>query len=396
MPDNFTGAFLGSMIYDNKKLEKNALNDKLWFRAKNGAYLVLKTFSAEESTRITEGLKDVKTFRFSDNGNIACFDSKGEEFTYKNVLDTNKNPDFNVDSIEKLKDASVQYVYDDSHVITRNLRFILVKDKGVWKIIYNPIHTRAFKEHYAHSMAQATTTMWGATTMKTDKHPNLRRIFQSYCEDFMCARPKDMSHAGEKAYLDPVCNIIYSQDQCQQSSLFDDNLVKHNPGIVAANSNVLKSLGSGDPVPTCACTGEPYNYLSSNLNETEDVAFEFLNIRDCDPSLEMNICNVVNQASTLNISGSSISTKCGTGSGDLNAGGGGGGGGGGAIDDGLSAAMSAGGSGCGSVTSGGSRGGVGARSARGAFALTKRRKAACGWSQSIRLVRSVCCARASA
>lgn len=316
MPDNFTGGFFANMIYDNSKLDKtNELNKKLWYVSKHGAYLVLKRFSEEESKWITEGLKDPKTFRFSDNGNLACINAAGKEFTYRNVLDTNTVVDFNVDSIADLQKASVQYVYDDKHVITRNLRFILVKDGAIWKIIYNPIHTKAFKEHYVHSMSKASSTMWGATTMRTDKHPNLKKIIQSYCDDFVVSRPAHMSKAGKMAYLDPVCNIMYSQDQCQQSSLFDDNLVTHNPGIVAANSNVLKSLGSGDPVPTCACTGRPYNYLSSNLSEEDDVAFEFLNIKDCDPELEMNICNVVNQASTLNISGSSISTKCGSGDG---------------------------------------------------------------------------------
>ena len=109
--------------------------------------------------------------------------------------------------------------------------------------------------------------------MKTDNHPNLKRIIQTYCDDFVVTRPPHMSQPGKKAYLDPVCNIMYSQDQCQRSSLFDDSMVTHNPGLVAANKNVLKSLGSGDPVPTCACTGRPYNYLSSNLNEDDDVFF---------------------------------------------------------------------------------------------------------------------------
>ena len=90
MPDNYTGGFFANMIYDHSKLDKKKdLNKKLWYVAKNGAYLVLKIFSDDESKWISAGLRDIKTFRFSDNGNIACVKSDGKQFTYKNVLDTN-------------------------------------------------------------------------------------------------------------------------------------------------------------------------------------------------------------------------------------------------------------------------------------------------------------------
>ena len=329
MSDDPTGRLLSDMLADSAAPKANALTSALWYR-KRGAYFVLRTFTDEESRAISEGLQSPSTFVFSDMGNVACSSADGNRHHFRNITDPSPNTDYAVDSLEDIAEYNRQYVWDDRSVITRNLRFILAKDEdGIWRLLYNPVHTRSFRDHYRHTIRTAENLTWGKSTMRTSKHGNLKRVFDNYCEDWQVTRRKDRAEPGKKAYLDPVCNLVISQRQCAISSLFDENLVTHDPVRTNASRNVLTQLGSGDPAPYCACTGGVYNFVSANLDQEEDFTSDFLNMGECDPQLEMNICTVINQANNLNIHGSSISTKCGGGGGSAGGDGGSAGGDGG-------------------------------------------------------------------
>ena len=296
-------------VFASLLLRTDEPTNSRWLRVGRTTIFVIKAFDENDSARITFGLRQPTTFVFTDLGNISCKQPSSDSlWFFKNPLDDNVRTDYTQQSIGSFAAVERQYRFDSSNVISRNLKYILHKKNGVWHLLYNPTHSLEFKRYYEYVMAQATNVQWGASTLTTDAHLNLRSAFKNYCDAFQTT-----DRRGRKSFLDPTCNIIYSPEQCRQSSLFDDNLVTHDDNKVQHSRRVLDQLGSsagaGGP-PYCMCTGAPYNYVQANVND-DSFIHVFQQMNQCDPELTMNICNIINTANTLNISGSSMSAECG-------------------------------------------------------------------------------------
>lgn len=317
-----TGEFFASIMME-PKFATNAANDSRWLRVGNGAYLILRKFGDAESGLIDEGLMTTDTFRFGDTGNLMFEDSSGEVHTYANPIDVTQEKDFNTRSLRTLREqVGRQYIYDRNKIISRNLRFILYKKGNTWYLLYNAIHSREFAKYYKHAMQNANNVSWGATTMNVkDKHVNLHRVFDNYCDAFIVTHESGQ-YAGKRSYLDPVCNMIKSEHQAQRTALFDTALVcpkdsqfltkdncEYDVTTVRAAAPVLSQLGSGDP-KYCLCMGGVHNFIDEL--ENYDFIHDFEGRRECSKhKLELNFCNVINKAENLNINGSEMVTNCG-------------------------------------------------------------------------------------
>ena len=299
-------------------MKKGARNDPRWLKVGPDAWLfVVHTFSAVDSTDLSHGLTArPDRFVFTDYGNVRCVGAGGDPFTFQNPLDpSTAGADFAGETIKQIADRTRQYNYDDANVISRNLRWVLRREGATWHLLYNPLHTESFKAMYKRDMLNARGNVsWGATTTRTSKHANLRGLFRTYCDALQVTLQSPRRLQGQRSYLDPVCNMIASGKQCRESSLFDDNLVTHDPTEVRASARILQTLGSGEPVPHCLCTGAPYNYVRSELDETYDFVYDFKDVRECDPSLNLALCNNIVQTTSGNVSfagGSSLVSQCG-------------------------------------------------------------------------------------
>ena len=317
-----TGEFFASIMMD-PKFAANTANDSRWLRVGNGAYLILRKFNDVESGLIDEGLMQVDKFRFGDMGNLMFEDSTGEVHKYENPIDVTKDKDFDTRSLKSLRESvGRQYIYDNTKIISRSLRFILYKKENTWYLLYNAIHSREFSKYYKHVIQNASNVSWGATTFNVkDEHVNLNRVFDNYCDAFVVTH-EGGEYAGKKSYLDPVCNMIKSEHQAQRTALFDTALVcpgdsqflnkdncEYDESAVDAAAPVLTQLGSGDP-KYCLCMGGVHNFIDEL--ESSDFIHDFEGRRECSKHrLELNFCSVINKAENLNINGSEMVTNCG-------------------------------------------------------------------------------------
>jgi hypothetical protein len=318
-----TGEFFASIMMD-PKFDANDTNKSRWLRVGNGAYLILRSFTMKESNLIDEGLKDPTTFRFGDTGNL-MFEANHERHEYGNPTDVTVEKDFDTRSLQTLReDVGRHYNYDSDKVISRNLRYILYKNETMWYLLYNAIHSREFANYYRYAIENATNVSWGATTMKNDKHINLNRVFNHYCDAFIVTH-KGGAYDGKKSYLDPVCNMIKSEHQAQRTALFDTALVcpkdpvdkdncEYDVDQVKAAAPVLSQLGSGNDdngnPKYCLCMGGVHNFIDEL--ESHDFIHDFEGRRNCsNHNLELNFCSIMNKAETLNINGSEMVAECG-------------------------------------------------------------------------------------
>lgn len=306
--DETGGKLMAQLLLRSEANLASKWNSKYLSRVENSVFFTLRRFTPAESEIITAGLRNSAEFVFTDVGNIRLVGADGKEVTYRNPLDLNRTVDYSQHSIQRLMNDDTQYFFDDENVVSRNLKYLLRKTQdGRWLLLHNPLHMLPFRAYYNRTMNIADSVQWGATSVGTDRHMNLQATFQRYCDTLQVKRVDRTDK--KKSYLDPACNIFYSDDQCRESSLFDENLVEHDRDLVRRQRMVLNQLGAGTP-PNCLCSGAPHNYVKSNVS-SESFIHDFQNLKSCDPSLTLNVCNIINEAVNLNITGSSLSAKCG-------------------------------------------------------------------------------------
>ena len=270
--------------------------------------LVLRRFGEEESSQIDNGLQEPNTFVLTDNGNLKFSGPNNSEVKHKNPIDSNSVVDYDQASIYKLSLSDPQYVFDSKNVISRNLKFLLRRERDVWYLLYWPLHTSAFKRYYLHSMGKTRNKKWGLPSLSSDGLLNMRKGVENACDTFQTEK------RDKKSFLDPTCNIVYSDKQCRESALFDDNLVDH--GLKKGRySEVLRALGAGDP-PHCTSIGGPHMYASNNNLENSflwDFKVQKREKYKADSDLTINVCKVINEANEINIEGSTLQANCGGG-----------------------------------------------------------------------------------
>ena len=273
-----------------------------------GAYVVLHAFSDDDSNLLSASIRaKPQTVVLTDTGNVQIKEGPEIRLTHINLIDANSVKDLIVDSVQTLT-LDPHYVFDTHNIISRNLRYILRREGLKWYLLYNPIHTRAFRDYYTSVMSRATDTVeWGMTTMRTDAHEDLQAAIHNYCDAFQVT-----NRDGSRSYLDPSCNITYSQTQCAQSAVMEDSRVKHDPKLLIANANVIDQMTSGSP-PLCACVGDSHAYVRNHAPR-DSFIFKFLGLEGCNPTMNNVICNVINNAGgDINVTNSTLRNDCGIG-----------------------------------------------------------------------------------
>ena len=280
---------------------RQQLNAQRWLTVGSAQYFVLKTFSDSDSEKITAGLKAPETFMFTNLGNISC-----NNFTFKNPIDPNATTDYGQASISTLAATSNQYVFDSNTVITPNLLYVLKKQGSTWYLLFNAIHSSHFRAFYADVVSSPNVTLtWGATPVDTDVAMSVQRVFRNHCNALQTTNTD-----GTSSFVDPTCNIIYSDAQCRNSSFFVNNATQQPPDKLSRYASALQALGSGAP-PHCICTGAPHDYVVANVDKTKSFIFDFQQLSTCKPSLEMNVCEMITQGGTNNIKDSQFNMQCG-------------------------------------------------------------------------------------
>jgi hypothetical protein len=296
--------FFASMLQGASVNLSNAKNAQRWIKVGSAYYFVIHTFSASDSASISSGMQNPSTFMFTDLGNISC---NNGAFTFKNPLDRNSNTDFGVTSIADAAASSNQYVYDSSHVITPNLLYILYKQQSTWYLLYNPIHSSEFKKYYNYVVNVPNVILeWGVTPVETDSYLNLQQVFQAHCDAMQTTNAN-----GTTTFLDPACNMIYSSQQCRNSSFFADNVTQYPAAQVDRYMSPLNAMGANDP-PNCVCIGAPHDYISANVQRPMSFIYDFLQMGTCNSDLQMNVCNIITEGGNIDVRGSQYDMQCGS------------------------------------------------------------------------------------
>ena len=256
-----SGQFFASLQHDSTIDTTRGVNAQRYLKVGGTIHLVLKRFNLAESEVISFGLTRPSEFYFSGYGNVRCAHPDGSVFEFQNPLDANSRVDYDESLQTSADHPTRQFKFDAMQVISKNLKYILYKQNAHWHLLYNALHSAPFQKYYDHEIAQAPrhNIQFGATTLARDKHLSLKRVFQRYCDAFRVQRSD-----GKTSFLDPTCNMFYSDTQCKRSSLFEDSMVDYDEFKVNAASKTLSTLGAGRP-PACLCVGNPVNYAYKNV-----------------------------------------------------------------------------------------------------------------------------------
>ena len=189
---------------------------------------------------------------------------------------------------------------DDENVISKNLKYILHKDGDIWYLLANSIHSSGFRDYYKLVMREANHVGFGVTTMETDRHLNLQRILQNYCDAF---RVKNGT-----SWLDPTCNLFYSDEMCRRSALFGDNKVEYPQNLIRAASSSLAKLGNQEAgvAPLCTCFGNPVTYMTQNAPQDSFVREFQRGGRRCPTELSVETNSLILEAQKIKIEESSL------------------------------------------------------------------------------------------
>ena len=296
-------------------LTKRDASQPLVYSFKDVTMFCLYKFEAVESEAFDAALKNPSSVVFSDAGNV-----KFGEITIVNPLLSHKSyHDMSGPDIESLRSQWTFLGFDDTMIITRNMRYVLHKNPKTkrWNLLYNGLHTKAFKQYYNDVMSRATPKhkQWGATTIATPNGLNLRQVFRHYCNSMQFRHREDQRTKGKLGYIDPVCHIITNPAQCQQSALFAKNFTEFDQGLVRRNGTVLRQLGSGGGtmnVPHCLCSGMPNQYIRSNNIHLESFVDDFENAGRCDATLQLSVCtNNIQAKKSVEIDNTTFNIDCG-------------------------------------------------------------------------------------
>lgn len=256
-------------------------DDDRLLHVKNTKFLIVHRFDGpNDGLRIKDGLKNPKTFRFSNNGNIKCKLSPamsklfGEYFYFKNALDVNTITDYGPTIHTNSNESYEQYVFNSEQVISKNLKYILCrqyvnfderstrKNGWYWHLLYNIMHTGSFKAYYEDAVSNSVNVNFGVTTIQDDEYLNLQQTLQDYCKSHV------LNVSGEKrnvrSFLDPTCNVFYSPQHCNQSALIGENRVRFDRTKRDAYANAISKMRmTGADSPLCTCYGNAKNYTAN-------------------------------------------------------------------------------------------------------------------------------------
>ena len=298
-----TGKFFARMYHFDGQppMDLDAeLNKRYWLKVNNTVNFVITKFDETSSDDITHGLTQPDKFYFSDNGNIKCKKVDGKWMTIKNPIDTNRTTGFG-QSIKKLAaDEKKQYVFDDKNIISKNLKYILRKEGQLWHLLHNPIHSSGFRDYYKVVMRDANNINFGVTTEETDQFLNLQKILHNYCEGFKVK--------NGTSWLDPTCNIFYSDDICRRSALFGENKVEYEPNLVRAAKGTLEKMSMGDDgtSPLCTCWGNPFNYMTQNVAKDSFVHVFQRGAKTCPKNIKFETNSLILEAEKIKIENSNL------------------------------------------------------------------------------------------
>ena len=168
-------------------------------------FLIARRFTEQESTVIDNALRSPNTFVLDDNGNVRA-DTK----EYENPLAPQRST--LPRSIAQLESNNAFFTHDSKHVISANLRWMLLRDNARWFLVVNALHTKAFREFYEHEIQNNRTTQeHGATTSSSTSNVLIRGVFQKYAQTLT---------TNGNAYLDPLTAQFISSEACAISSWF--------------------------------------------------------------------------------------------------------------------------------------------------------------------------------
>lgn len=289
---------------------------KGWLKVKDAYFFILRVYTADESRQISMALKRPGNVIFTDEGHIRLKPqvAGSAPVDLLNPLPPDGVLDLERDSIANV--PSPVYVHDASHIISRNLHYILLKQASQWYLLYNPLHRSSFRAYYREALEAATVNgdvSWGKPSIRTDKHANIETLVRTYCNALTANGPDGV------AYLDPMCNMIVSDKQCRESATFlGESRMERSDIEVKARAQAINVMGGSQKsdnappdvrVPNCVCIGDPHHYMDAYLPDS--FVHEFLDNAYCSGNLSLNQCTILNQATTINVKNSSLNAACG-------------------------------------------------------------------------------------
>jgi hypothetical protein len=185
---------------------------------------------------------------------------------------------------------------DRDIIMCPSLKWILFNDSGTYKLLYNPIQAKNFKDYC--NDADFTSAI------------NMAR---DYCKSLMTNSKNDDDIDKRLCFVDPTCNAYYTDNTC----------INSKAGI---NMDAIPSIGQGlkgDLKSRCVCDNSAFDYnpRSDNYYDKETTFLEtngkfrnkYTMDAKCDVPLpyQLNDCRIIIDAGgNVNIKDSEIGNEC--------------------------------------------------------------------------------------
>lgn len=317
----------------------NSPNSRFWQSVSTGinsgsqsTFFVVSVMTDEQSSAINTALDDGGTHQlyFDKDGNILAVnttaDGIAERTFIKNPL-TDKNrkniitegmsltntfaDQTRMTYVDPTKRYSNDQYYkspqftDRDIIMCPTLKWILFNDSGTYKLLYNPIQAKNFKDYFNDADFDTNDADYTSALNKA----------RDYCSSLMTNSSKNDDIDKRLCFVDPTCNAYFDEDTC----------INSKAGI---NMNAIPSIGQGlitDLGSRCVCDNPAldYNPTRNNYYNKENTFLETKgNFRDkyteamnanCDVPIiyQINDCrNIIDAGGNVNIEDSEIGNEC--------------------------------------------------------------------------------------
>ena len=312
--------YFTSVIFNKKT--PTLLNVDRWFKLNDVNYFVIQKFTTDTSSKISSGLNNPDTFHFTNNGNIYI---KNEILTintskfYNPVTTTSNN-------LDNLHNSSLKYYtdlykniykYNNKNIISLNLLWILHKDDlNIWRLLYNPIHSKNFKEYYISEYNKPNSNnLYGLPVQVGTSLDFNYSLNTTYANSLKC------TDGNNTFFLDPTIMIL-DNNNAGNAFIFDDNIadrrsdILNNTGII----NQLKSIGDKCYCPQKTSFLKYIHNVLPTINNNSFVITLLNNLKPsvstCIPPITFNntVCKtIIASAHDTNTSNSTIQNNCSAG-----------------------------------------------------------------------------------
>jgi hypothetical protein len=202
---------------------------------------------------------------------------------------------------------------DRDIIMCPSLKWILFNDSGTYKLLYNPIQAKNFKDYCSND----------------ENYTSAINMARDYCRSLMTNRKNDEDINKRQCFVDPTCNAYYTDNTCINSKAGINMEAISSFGNKDQNASITDFIGEIKTRCLCDSPALDYNPGSNKYYDKDDTFLESVDTEEnrgnfrkdytdsmgtnCNVPLtyQLNDCRIIIDAGgNVNIKDSEIGNEC--------------------------------------------------------------------------------------